>query len=752
MLDVEELTLRALEWDKIKERLKSLCRTPMGRERVESLCPSSELELVQRRLRETREALELLRYLPPLKETEDISLYIERADKEGMLQEEELLRIRDFLVLSQRIKEFLREYQQSAPHLSGLARAIPDLTSLIDSISSSIAESSVIKDSASQRMREIRESIRNLTKLIQDKLEEMVNSPLIQRYLQERIITLREGRFCLAVKREFRDKIEGIVHSTSASEATLFIEPLAIVKEGNRLRELEKEEEEERMRILRKLSKQVKEKASALRRARDAIGSFDFACAKAELALSLRANQPSLNREGILRLKSARHPLLPLETAVPVSLELTPQRRVLIITGPNTGGKTTTLKMVGLLSYMVRCGLFIPASEESTLPLFESILADIGEEQSIEQSLSTFSSHITQIRRILENLKGLSLVLLDELGAGTDPAEGSALARAIVEDLAEEGNVRLLVATHLGELKLLPFLNPLIRSASFEFDPISLKPTFKLVMDTIGKSHAIEVAQRLGLKEEVIKRARELMDYAQPYGGVLAQLEEERRALREESERVRALMEEYRRKLGELEREREEILREAREKAERFLREIEEKVEAILKEKGSKRGKREEWRRLWEGLRAEEVPPFKVGDRVRIGSLRKEGVVVDIKGERIIVDVEGKRMRVPPGELEHILGERKEGMELMPPHPRSTLVKDVNLRGMSVEEALYELEKELDKAGLEGIRRLRLIHGKGKGILRRAIWDFLRGHPLVKEFRLGEVWEGSYGATIVELK
>lgn len=746
MLDAEAVTLKALEWDKIKERLKSLCKTPMGKERVANLHPSGEMEWVKRRLRETKEALELLRYSPPLGETEDIEPYIHLAEKEGTLREEDLLNLRNFLLLSQRVKDFLKEHQESAPNLARSGKAIPDLTPLIENITSSISEDARIKDSASQRMKDIRENIRNLMKSIQDKLEDMINSPLFQRYLQEPIITLREGRFCLAVKREFKDKVEGIVHSTSSTGATLFIEPFAILKEGNRLRELEKEEGEERLRILRKLSKQVKEKAGALRRAREVVGFLDFVLAKGELALLLQAFQPSLNREGMLRLKDARHPLLPLKSAVPISLELSPQKRVLIITGPNTGGKTTTLKMVGLLCYMLQCGLFIPASEESTLPLFQSILADIGDEQSIEQNLSTFSFHITQIRKILESLNGLSLVLLDELGAGTDPAEGSALARAIVEHLAEREDVRLIVATHLGELKLLPYTNPRVRGASFEFDPLSLQPTFKLVMDTIGKSHAVEVAERLGLGKELIERASELLRYAQPYSQLLTRIEEERK-------RVGLLKEEYERRLKELEKEKEEILRSTREKAEGFLTEVRGRVEALLREKGSKKEKREEWRRLWEKVRGEEAPFFKIGDKVLITTLRREGSVVDIKGERILVDVEGKRTLVSPAELEHLpVKEEGEGVELTPKRPRSVLIKDVNLRGMRVEEALYEIDKELDRAFLEGIGKLRLIHGKGKGILKKAIWDFLRGHPLVKDFHLGEIWEGGFGATIVELK
>lgn len=752
MLEAETLTLKALEWDKIKERLKAFCNTPMGRARVDTLRPSTELEWVKSRLQETQEALELLRHSPPLREMEDIDPYIQLLEKEGVLREEEILKIRDFLSLGERLREFLSGFADSAPKLARIGRSIPDLTLLIENINYAISEDGRLKDSASIELRVIRESLRNLIHQIQEKLNEMINSPSLQRYLQEPIITQREGRYCLAVKREFKDKVEGIVHSTSSSGATLFIEPLAIIKYGNKLRELERKEEMERVRILRKLSKMLKGKASALRRTREAIGLLDFILAKGRLALSLNAFRPSLNQEGLLFLKNARHPLLPLDRAVPVSLELSPQKRVLIITGPNTGGKTTTLKMVGLLCFMVQCGLFIPASEESTLPLFQTILADIGEEQSIEQSLSTFSSHITQIKRIFENLKGLSLVLLDELGAGTDPAEGSAIARAIVEHLADKEDVRLLVATHLSELKLLPFTNPFVRGASFEFDPVSLQPTFKLVMDAIGKSHAIEVAERLGLSEELLIKARELMNYVQPHSQLIARIEEERKFLREEKERVSSLREEYERKLRELEEEREKILSSAREEAMSFLMGIQEKVEEILSAKGTKKEKRAEWRKLWEEIRGEQGVVFQIGDRVRLKTLSREGIVVDIKGERIVIEVEGKKMQVPFGELELSPKKKSEEVEAQPYVPQSIIMKDVNLRGMTVEEALYEIDRELDRASLEGIGKLRLIHGKGKGILRKAIWEFLRGHPLVKDFRLGEVWEGSYGTTIVTLK
>lgn len=752
MVDAQTLTLKALEWDKVKEMLKSLCLTPMGKERVDFLRPSAELEIINRRLQETEEALELLRFSPPLRETIDIQPFIQRAEKEGILNEEELLKLRDFAIVSQQVKAFVLQHQENAPLLARSAKGIPDLTSLIGMITSAISEDGRLKDSASPKLKEIRENIIATTKNIQDKLNEMVNSPALQRYLQEPIVTIREGRFCLAVKREFRDKIEGVVHSTSGSGATLFIEPLAVLEQGNRLRELEREEEEERLKILRKLSKQVKEKAQILQRVRDKIALFDFSFAKGRLALRLQAYRPHLNREGILRLKNARHPLLNPRIAVPVSLELTPEKRVLIITGPNTGGKTTTLKMVGLLSYMSQCGLFIPADEESTLPAFETILADIGDEQSIEQSLSTFSSHITQLKRILENLNGLSLVLLDELGAGTDPAEGAALARAIVEYLAEKENTRLLIATHLAELKLLPFANPHIRGASFEFDPISLQPTFNLVMDAIGKSHAIEVAQRLGLNEKLIRRANELLSHSNPYSELLVSIERERQALREEREKIKELQRQYEMRLKQLEKEREEILRTAREKASELLKEVEDKVGEILKAKSAKKKKRAEWQKLWEQVKGTEVPQLKVGERVLIGTLKREGTVLDIKGERVIVDVEGIRMQIPPSELTPLPSERKETFEPPLPPAKTIIAREVNLRGMTVDEALYELDKELNRASLEGTGKLRIVHGKGKGILRRAIWEYLKSHPLVKEIRLGEVWEGSYGATIVELK
>ncbi|MEM0011259.1 MAG: Smr/MutS family protein, partial [Candidatus Bathyarchaeia archaeon] len=308
------------------------------------------------------------------------------------------------------------------------------------------------------------------------------------------------------------------------------------------------------------------------------------------------------------------------------------------------------------------------------------------------------------------------------------------------------------VATHLSELKLLPFTNPFVRGASFEFDPVSLQPTFKLVMDAIGKSHAIEVAERLGLSEELLIKARELMNYVQPHSQLIARIEEERKFLREEKERVSSLREEYERKLRELEEEREKILSSAREEAMSFLMGIQEKVEEIVSAKVTKKEKRAEWRKLWEEIRGEQGVVFQIGDRVRLKTLSREGIVVDIKGERIVIEVEGKKMQVPFGELELSPKKKSEEVEAQPYVPQSIIMKDVNLRGMTVEEALYEIDRELDRASLEGIGKLRLIHGKGKGILRKAIWEFLRGHPLVKDFRLGEVWEGSYGTTIVTLK
>ncbi len=755
MLNIDERSYRALEIGKIKTSLEKLCLTPMGREKARALEASSDVVRIRRGLRETREALEAIRLAPSLRETEDIEERLERAEKGGMLDERDILAIRDFIRISAEVKEFFLSNREKVPLLSSYARRIGDFDHLLEAIERSVDEEGFIKDGASERMREIRENIRRIRATIQGKLGEMISDPAILRCLREPLITLREGRFCLPVRSEYRGRIEGIVHSTSASGATLFIEPLIIVEDGNRLREWEKKEEEERTRILRQLSGKVRERRDGLRRTREALGLLDFCLAKGLLALQQNAVEPVFDEEGVLSISKGRHPFLPASIAVPVSLEMGRDERVLIITGPNTGGKTTTLKMVGLFVFMGQAGLFIPASEGTTLPIFQSLLADIGEEQSIEQNLSTFSSHITQVINILRNIKGKSLVLLDELGAGTDPAEGSALARAIVEELASQPHIKLLVATHFGELKLLPYIYPYIKNASFEFDPVTLRPTFRLIMGVAGSSHAIEVARRLGLGEEISGRAEMYLGEREPYGGILGRIkeevekwEEERRRLEAEREELSRLKEEYEERLKRLEEEEERILEEARAKARALLHEVEEKAREVRKGKAGRR----EWRELLERLQ----PRVKVkeGDRVAITTLRKEGVVREVREDAVVVEVEGKKLQVPLDEVRPLPKEEVETVAPTPPptQVRSPVMREVNLRGMRVEDALFELEKVLDKAYLEGVERIRVIHGKGTGTLRRAIWDYLKDHPLVKSLRTGEVWEGSYGATIVELK
>jgi DNA mismatch repair protein MutS2 len=623
---------------------------------------------------------------------------------------------------------------------------------------------------------------------MQQKLHDILRDPAIAKYLQEPYYTIRSGRYCLPVRAEFRQHVPGIVHDKSSSGMTLFVEPEPLVEMGNELRLLQADEEREVARILRDLTTEVVAEIPLIAQTLDAVRRLDFAFAKAKLSQDLRAYEPELNTEGVIKLRRARHPLLHFQGfVVPIDFELGINFDVLIITGPNTGGKTVTLKTVGLLTLMAQSGLHIPAAEGAKVCVFQQIFADIGDEQSIEQSLSTFSSHMSHIAKMLARADERTLVLLDELGAGTDPTEGAALAKAILLFLHKRG-AKVVCTTHHSELKHFAFRQQRFENASVLFDPETLRPTYQLVIGVPGQSHAIDIARRLGVPTEVIREARrQLPRDRRETEELITQLTEERQA----AEQLRL---EWERRLRELERrevelkEREQrlreeekrILAEARQKAEAMLRRVEGQAEELLKlvrkqlispHPALTSEIRQRIRQLWQqipspvtqssetGEKPVEPAAFSVGSTVRIKDIGVVGKVtaIDSNGREVQVDVGGMKVWVAAVKLEPV----SEAPQVSPLQAEVAAVRvkkmvsaptELNLLGKRVDEALDAVEKFLDDALLAGHKVVRIVHGKGTGRLRQAIHDYLRSHPQVRSFELAPLHEGGEGVTIAYLE
>ncbi|WP_322798149.1 endonuclease MutS2 [Thermoflexus sp.] len=761
--------LNTLEWPKILERLAAFTAFPWSAEKARALRPSTDLAEVQARLAETEEARRLLALEPGLDlgGVRDLRPLLKAASHGATLAPADLLAARDTIQAARRIRRLLLRRADGLPHLARHAGRMQEFPELEAEIERCLDEAGEVKDDASPTLRNLRMEIRRLTHELQARLQGYLTDPRYAPYLQEPLITMRGGRFVLPVKAEHKGKIPGLVHDSSASGATLFIEPLPIVEMGNRLRALQAQEEKEVARILAALSAAVGARAEGIWLTLEALADLDLALAKARYAIALRAERPEIvpwpeeppeeRTASPLWLRQARHPLLDPQRVVPIDVTPDPFTFILVLTGPNTGGKTVTLKTVGLLAVMAQSGLHIPAAEGSRLPVFDGIYADIGDEQSIEQNLSTFSAHLLNILGFLESATARSLALLDELGAGTDPMEGAALARAILEHFHARKTTTL-VATHFPELKLWAQTTPGAINASMEFDPETLAPTYRLRIGLPGRSNAFLIARRLGMPEALIDRAQ---GYISPQALRLEALLAEAERLRaeaarahEEAKRARAVAQalesEWRERLAQIEAERERILREAREQIEALLQEAREEIERIRRPlRAMHQAEVEAARRRLEALQARmretlaraaspmeapAEPAFAVGDRVWVRPLQMEGEILSLEGEEADVQVGRWRLRMALVDLE-----RRERPQPAPstPAPATALRPpqvplDFDLRGMRVEEALPALEKFLDEAFLAGMPFVRIIHGKGTGALRRAVRERLKTHPHVE--------------------
>jgi len=778
-----------LGWPAVVERLAGRCASTVGRERAQALRPSPWLDEVERRQRETSEARWLLEQAGglPVRGLHDIRAPVHRAQIGGTLVARELLDVRDTLVVARLLKGFVSARERDVPALAGVADGIEVFSDLEAEIGGALSDEGVVLDDASPELAKIRRERRTGEGRLRDRMEQILRTPGLARMLQDPLITIRDDRYVVPVRAEFREQFPGVAHDQSASGMTVFMEPLAAVPLGNRLRELAAAEQQEVARILAALSAAVGTAGEAIAGTLDVLAEMDLAAAKAHLAVETAGTSPRLNALGRVDLRAARHPLLT-GVVVPVDVRLGDAFRTLIITGPNTGGKTVTLRTLGLLTLMAQAGLHVSAAPETEVAVFPQVYADIGDEQSIEQNLSTFSGHLTAIVEILSALAesppgtARALVLLDEVGAGTDPAEGAALARALIETLHAAGACTV-VTTHYNELKSLAFTHPGVENASVEFDEATLRPTYRLMIGMPGRSNALAIAARLGLVPEIVERARGYLGQRETdLTRVFQRVEEEREALaRERDVLARAQAEMARAQAGAREEtarlaaDRRRVLERAQADLERLARRGREELEALLAAYRVKpspeavarvRAHLRELRAIADTYAAATrtptpgAPPedLRAGEPVLVVSLGQRGIVQsppDPRGE-VEVQVGTLKVRVPRDDLRRVEGAGPQA-PAAESHGPSALDKmlavpsSIHLRGKVIEEALAELDKYLDDATLAGLPRVTVIHGKGTGALRRAVREYLSHHPEVASFRLGGDGEGGSGATIVEL-
>ncbi|NLY86031.1 MAG: endonuclease MutS2 [Tissierellia bacterium] len=792
---MKEKTLKTLEYYKIVELLVEKAESSLGREKAKEIRPLTDIDDIEYLQRETEEAYSLIikRGNPPLFGIYNIGPEVRRAEMGGVLSPGSLLKIADSLRVSRTLKGYMRETKEdkasSYPIIEGLVDDLRVYRHIEEEIDNAIVSENEISDNASPALRSIRKQIASKNEAIKDKLNAIVNSQSYRKYLQDSIITVREGRYVIPVKAENRGNVPGLVHDMSGSGATLFVEPMAVVQLNNELRELELKEREEIERILKSLSNLVAEEAEGIINNQKILQDLDFIFAKGKLALDMRATKPILNNRGYINIKKGRHPLLKVEKVVPIDIYLGKDFTSLIITGPNTGGKTVTLKTVGLLTLMAQSGLHIPADFDSEIAVFNQVFADIGDEQSIEQSLSTFSSHMVNIVDILENLEYNSLILFDELGAGTDPTEGAALAMAILDHLLKL-NVRTIATTHYSQLKIYALTTEGVKNASVEFDVETLSPTYKLLIGVPGKSNAFEISRRLGLSENIIDYARTLISKENiEFEDVLQAIERDRLAIEEN----RAVAEKYRLEVERLKEDlakekdktkemRDKIIQKAKEEARSILKQAKEEADGIVKElrsisaeieKDRSRRIQEAQEKLKEKLNKIEAevsdnifnvksnkPPkdLKVGETVEVLTFNQMGTVLEEPDENGNVKVQVGIMKINAHISTLRRGEKEEEAQIrgsiksIMGSKAKDVKPEIDLRGKNLDEAFLELDKYLDDVYIAGMKEISIIHGKGTGVLRDGIQGYLKSHRNVKSFRLGKYGEGGDGVTIVEMK
>ncbi len=782
--------LKALELDKILEMLAEETASEDAAEAAAKLKPKNTVAEVKYLLEEADAAFVLMAKFgaPSFYGVKNVVSPARRAQAGAGLSMRELLDIAEALRLIASLKQWRQKSAGVQTALDGYFTILAPDKALQEKIYASIKSEEEMADNASHKLADIRRKIINASAGVRDKLDKLIHSQTHQKHLQDAIVTMRSGRFVVPVKAEFRAEIPGLIHDSSASGATVFIEPMAVVEANNEIRVLQAEEKDEIARILLELSSEVGDIADSIVESYEYVVKLDLIFAKAHLAYKMKAVVPKLNDMGRLRMVKARHPLIESEKVVPIDIMLGEDFDTLVITGPNTGGKTVAIKTIGLLTAMAMCGLMIPTEDESEIAVFKRILVDIGDEQSIEQSLSTFSAHMTNIIGILGQADSKSLVLLDELGAGTDPIEGAALATAIIEKLREK-EVRLACTTHYAELKAYALQTEGVENGSCEFDVKTLRPTFRLLIGIPGKSNAFAISQRLGIGEDVVSRARELVEEENSkFEDVVGKLEESRRRMESETERVKRERKiaqdskaEAKRLKDEAENEAQKEIDKARQEAERIVARTRAMADSLLNELEDAKKRRnkelsaEQKAKMRSGLREldnlanpvrrrkkedYQLPRALVpGDEVLIYDIDKTATVLDApKDNTVLVQAGIIKTRVNLDNL-RLIGEGKQkagGAKSQRTVMRSNLSQEVSsevdIRGENVEEGLMLLDAAIDRAVMRNVKTLTIIHGKGTGVLRSAVHQHLKKHPSIKTFRLGSFGEGEMGVTIAEIK
>jgi len=784
---IDEITREQLEFPQIIKRLQKYISTPYGETPLRDMTPHSDIPAIERMLKETEEMLGLLEsgYPLPLGGLQDIQPLLEQIKPENaFLEGEDLLKIRNHLQISNEIISFFRKHSQQTPLLSLYARGIHSHTNIIKQINYAIDHKGKVVDNASPVLRSIRIRIRQL-----EGEQKKVLTRLLKKYAeysQDEIVTLRDGRMVLGIQHQHVRKINGVVHGMSASGATVFVEPMEILEISNQIQSLRVEERTEEIKILQFLTGLIREIRMDLLYGIENIAMLDFVQAKGQLARELKAARPEIISEARIKIETGRHPLLLLRTGfenvVPLNLEFGNEFRTLIITGPNAGGKTVALKTIGLLILMTHYGLLIPAGADSQIPVLEKILVDIGERQSLEQDLSTFSAHVVRLRNILEQATPRSLVLIDEIGTGTDPREGAALGMAVLENLTRQ-NALTVATTHHGELKAFAHATGGMENASMEFDARSLQPVYRLRVGVPGSSYAFDIAERYGLPAEIIQRARDFMgaekhlleDLILELEKKLQEVDSQRRELNLKLTEAEALKKLYAQQVEKLKKDKSELKRKAAMEAEAVLQEAKRTIEQLVAEIRQTQARREsikkarsllsekqeEVRKIIEETGSGSFTPssFKVGEEVWIPSLNASGTVIeemDSNG-KIRIQVGNVKLNLSVNELRK--SERASAFQESVSRYFKRIdefdegiTPELDLRGMDSWEAIQETDKYLDHALEEGWQEVRIIHGKGKGILRQKINEFLSKDKRVLEKRLGRWGEGDTGVTVVRLK
>lgn len=788
--------LDVLEYKIVLDKLINHISSSLGKEKALELTPLSDIDEIKRLQDETEEAYKLIIKVgsPSIYGVTNLKAELKHVEKGGIMLPRKLLEVSDNLRSAKAMINYLGNTEENIknyPQLSKYVNALYKNTNLENDINIAIISEDEISDNASRNLSRIRRAQKNKTQGIRDKLNGIIRSQ--SNALQDNIITVRDGRYVVPVKSEKRGLVKGIVHDQSSSGATVFIEPMSVVQLNNELRILESEENEEIRNILRDLSLKALEISEELLLNQEILTDLDLIFAKGKLAIEMDAIKPKLNNQGYFNFKKARHPAIDKKKVVPIDIYIGDDYNTLVITGPNTGGKTVTLKTVGLITLMAQTGLHIPCDFGSTVAVFDEIFADIGDEQSIEQSLSTFSSHMTNIVKILENVKDNSLVLFDELGAGTDPTEGAALAMAILKRLLDK-NIRTIATTHYSQLKLFALTTDKVKNGAVEFDVDTLSPTYRLHIGVPGKSNAFEISKRLGLDDEIIEESRVFISQEnQSFEDVLQQIESDRKRIEESKmeqellERtISNLKEELEKEIEKNKKSREKIVEKAKDEAFDILNEAKETASDLIKELKfmkavssidedvqSKVNKLEKdvnkklnkYETKSSGIKtkvskqSKEIKDIDIGDDVEILGIGQEGEVAtkpDKKGN-LLVQVGIMKINANIKNLRLIKSKESKTAEtniksIIKNKANQNISQEIDLRGMNIEEAILEIDKYLDDAYIIGVKEVQLIHGKGTGVLRKGVQNYLKKHKHVKSFRIGGYSEGGMGVTVVQLK